>query len=146
MALISLQDISVAFGGPALFDHLNLQLENGERVALLGRNGTGKTTLMKVIAGQLGADEGEIVRQKGLRVTHLPQEIPSDIQGTLFDIVASGLGSRGELLKDYHHISHRLHTEHTDQLMAELDRVQTELDRTESWDLNTEVEYVLSHM
>ncbi len=129
-----------------MFDHLNLQLETGERVALLGRNGTGKTTLLKVIAGQTGVTDGEIVRQKGLRVTRLPQEIPSDVQGTLFDIVASGLGSRGELLKDFHHISLRLHTEHTPELMAELDRVQSEIDRTESWDFNNEVEYVLSQM
>ena len=146
MALISLQDISVAFGGPALFDHLNLQLEPGERVALLGRNGTGKTTLLKVIAGQLGVTDGEIVRQKGVTITHLPQEVPPGIQGTLFDIVAEGLGSRGELLKDYHHISHRLHTEHTPELLTQLDRVQSELDRTESWDVNNEVEYVLSQM
>ena len=146
MALISLQEISLAFGGPLIFDKLSLQLESGERVALLGRNGVGKTTLMRVIAGQFGTDEGQIVRQQGLEVTHLPQEIPNDIQGNLFDIVASGLGKRGELLKDYHHISHRLHTEHTPELLNQLDRIQAELDRTESWDINNQVESVLSHM
>lgn len=66
MALISLQDISLAFGGPSLFDNLNLQLEPGERTALLGRNGAGKTTLMKVIAGQVNPDKGEVVFQKGI--------------------------------------------------------------------------------
>ena len=146
MALISLQEVSLAFGGPKLFDELTLHLEVGERVALLGRNGTGKTTLMKVIAGQLGVDNGKIIRQQAIEVTHLPQEIPPDIKGNVFDIVAVGLGKRGELLKDYHHVSHRLHTEHTPELMSQLDRLQTEIERTESWDLNNQVEYVISKL
>src|SRR3989338_4060448 len=146
MALISLQEITVAFGGPRLFDELSLHFEAGERVALLGRNGTGKTTLMKVIAGQLGVDNGKVVRQQGIEVTHLPQEIPTDIKGNVFDIVAVGLGKRGELLKDYHHVSHRLHTEHTPELMRQLDRLQTEIDDTESWDIHNQVEYVISQL
>src|SRR5690349_11619200 len=121
MALISLQEVSLAFGGPLLFDHLSLQLEPNERVALLGRNGVGKTTLMKMIAGQFGPDDGLISRQQNLKVTHLPQEIPSDIKGTIFDIVALGLGKRGELLKDFHHISHELHTDHSPELLRKLD-------------------------
>ncbi len=146
MALISIQDISLAFGGPLLFDRLSLQLEPGERVALLGRNGVGKTTLMKVMAGQLGPDDGEVIVQKGINITHLPQEVPSDIKGEVFDIVLSGLGSRAKLLSDYHHVSHRLHTEHTPELMRELDRLQSEIDRTNSWEIHNQVEYIVSKM
>ncbi|OHB74271.1 MAG: ABC transporter ATP-binding protein [Planctomycetes bacterium RBG_16_59_8] len=146
MALMSLQNISLAFDGPMLFDRLSMQLESGERVALLGRNGAGKTTLMKIIAGNLETDEGTIIRQPGVNITHLPQEVASDIQGNVFDIVASGLSKNGELLKEYHHISHRLHTEHTPELMRQFDRVHAELDRTQSWDIGNQVEDVVSRM
>ncbi len=146
MALISLQDVSLAFGGPLLFDRLNLQLEAGERVALLGRNGVGKTTLMKVMAGQLKVDSGLVVYQKGVRVTHLPQEVPSDITGNLFDLVLTGLGGRAKLLSDYHHINHRLQTEYSEQLMKELGRLHSEMDHTNAWETNRQVEEVIEHM
>ena len=146
MALISLQEISVAFGGPLLFDQLSLQVEPNERIALLGRNGVGKTTLMKVMASQVSIDGGEIVFQKGIQATLLPQEVPNDIKGIVFDIVFSGLGPRAKLLSDYHHLVHRLHTEHTPELLRQLDILQTELDHSGGWDINAEVELVLSHM
>ena len=146
MALISIQDISLAFGGPSIFENLSLQLEPGERVALLGRNGAGKTTLMKVMTGQVEIDRGEVIYQKGVKVTHLPQEVPKDINGTVFDLVFEGLGERAKLLSDYHHVVHRLHTEHTPELMRELDRIQSLLNNSDGWDLEAEVEYVLTQM
>ncbi len=146
MALISLQEISIAFGGPLIFDKISFQLEAGERVALLGRNGVGKTTLMKVMAGQLGIDDGQIIYQKGIQLTHLPQEVPVGITGNVFDIVASGLGKRAQLLTDYHHVSHRLHTEHTPELMRQLDNLQTQLDQTNGWDISNQVDSVISQM
>ncbi len=146
MALISLQEISLAFGGPLLFDQLSLQLEPKERVVLLGRNGVGKTTLMKVIAGQLGVDAGKVVRQQGITVTHLPQEVPFDLPGTVFDIVAQGLGKRGELLQEYHHVSHQMETDHSPKLMKRMDFLQEEITRTESWDISNEVELIISKM
>jgi ATP-binding cassette subfamily F protein uup len=146
MALISLQDISLAYGGPPLFDHMDLQLEQGERVALLGRNGTGKTTLMKVMAGALTADSGKVVYQRGIRVTHLPQEVPAGISGNVFDLVLSGLGDRVKLLSDYHRVSHRLQTEYSEQLMKQLGDLQAEMDHTQAWEMNREVEEVISHV
>lgn len=109
MALISLEDISLAFGGPPLFDHLNLQVEMGERIALLGRNGVGKTTLMKVMAGDVSVNEGRVLFQKGATVTHLPQEVPDDITGTVLDVVLSAHGedSSGEAW-EIHHFAERL--------------------------------------
>ncbi|MFH1397280.1 MAG: ATP-binding cassette domain-containing protein [Candidatus Omnitrophota bacterium] len=146
MALISLQDISLKFSGPLIFDRLNLQLEPGERVALLGRNGAGKTTLMKLMVGELPPDDGSVVLQKGIQVAQLPQEVPLEIQGNVYDIVLSGLGERANLLSQYHQLTHRLHTEHTRELLRRLDSVQAELDHTASWDVNNQVEYVISQM
>ncbi len=146
MALISLQEVSLKFSGPLIFDRLSLQLEPGERVAMLGRNGAGKTTLMKVMAGQLAVDEGNVIRQKGVEITHLPQEVPVDMEGSVFDIVLSGLGERAGLLSKYHALTQRLHTEQTPELLKQLDVLQSELDRTGCWDVNNQVENVIARM
>ncbi|MDD5097455.1 MAG: ATP-binding cassette domain-containing protein [Candidatus Omnitrophica bacterium] len=146
MALISLQEVNLAFSGPLIFDCLNLQLETGERIALLGRNGAGKTTLMRVMTGQQEVDSGNVITQKGIQVAYLPQEVPVDITGSVFDIVLSGLGSRGELLSQHHHLTHRLQTQHTPQLLKQLDVLQDKLDHTDSWDVNNQVEEVIAKM
>lgn len=146
MPLVSLQEISLAFGGPRLFDKLSIQVEPGERIALLGRNGTGKTTLMKVIAGQVAVDEGIAYVQKGARVAYLPQDVPVDVKGNVFDIVLSGLGERAKLLSDYHHIAHLLQTDHTPELIRKLDSLQSELDHTGGWDISHEADNVITRM
>ncbi len=90
MALLSLQDVNIGFGRPLLIERANLQIERGEKVCLLGRNGTGKSTLLKLINGDLMPDSGEIVRQKGMHTAYLSQEIPKELHGTVFDIVSDG--------------------------------------------------------
>jgi len=90
MALLSLQDVNIGFGRPLLIERANLQIERGEKVCLLGRNGTGKSTLLKLINGDLLPDSGEIVRQKGMHTAYLSQEIPKELHGTVFDIVSDG--------------------------------------------------------
>ena len=84
MALLSLRDVSLAFGGPRLLDHVDWSIERGERVCLLGRNGEGKSTLLRLVEGQLEADEGEVIRQQGLSIARLPQEVPEGRGGTHF--------------------------------------------------------------
>src|SRR5688572_22112079 len=102
MALLSIEDVSVAFGGPAVLDHASFSIERGERVCLLGRNGTGKSTFMKLLDGLVTPDSGNIARQTGTTVARLDQEVPPEILGTAFDVVAEGLGETGRLLSRYH--------------------------------------------
>ncbi len=91
MALLSLSGVSLAFGGPRLLDGVGLQVERGERVCLLGRNGEGKSTLLKVLAGTIEPDEGEVIRAQGLRIARLTQDVPDDRAGTIAEEVARGL-------------------------------------------------------
>lgn len=143
---MNLQEIALAFGGPSLFEDLSLQVEPGERIALLGRNGAGKTTLMKIMAGELEVDEGNVFLQKDARVAYLPQEVPPDIKGNVFDIVLSGLGQRAKLLSEYHHLAQSLQKEPSPELNRKFDAIQSELDRTQGWDTSYEVDDVITRM
>ncbi len=101
MSLFSLLDVNLCFGGPAILDKINFQVDPGERVCLLGRNGAGKSTLMRVIAGEMKPDTGDVFRQPGSLFTRLTQEVPTDVKGTVIDIVASGLRPQGEHEEDW---------------------------------------------
>ncbi len=91
MPLLTINDLSHAFGGPPVLDEVNLQVDAGERVCLVGRNGSGKTTFMKLLAGDMKPDRGTLVRAPGTRIARLPQDIPNDVAGTVHDVVAAGL-------------------------------------------------------
>ncbi|MDH3345791.1 MAG: ATP-binding cassette domain-containing protein, partial [Kiritimatiellaceae bacterium] len=88
MALLSLQNLQIAFGGPKLLDGVTLQVEPGERICLIGRNGEGKSTLLKILDGSLEPDDGSIVRQSGVKIARLQQTVPQDIEGTVFDLIS----------------------------------------------------------
>ncbi|RII29962.1 MAG: ABC transporter ATP-binding protein [Geobacter sp.] len=146
MALLSLRNISLAFGGPPIFDDISLQIEQGDRLCLLGRNGTGKSTLLKLINGELLPEGGEIVRQHALRVALVSQEVPQELAGTVFDVVASGMGNVAALLAEYHHVAHQLALEGGDELLARLEELQHELEENGGWSMHQEVERVLKRL
>ncbi len=146
MSLIRLRNIHVGFGGPAILESISVAIDAGERLCLLGRNGTGKSTLLKVISGEVKAESGDFELKQNLKIAVLDQEPRGDLQGTIFDVVAMGLGKNAKLLQDYHHALHNFTENHNDQTTAELERAQNQVDIHNAWQLNQQVEEVLSRM
>lgn len=145
MALISLQNINIAFGGPLILKDLNLQIEKNQRICLLGRNGAGKTTLMHIIAGTLVPDGGIVHRQTSLKVSCFAQSIPQDLSGPVFEIIARGLGKKGELLVCYHHEERRIaQTPEADHAL--LNRLHEELDAINGWTAREEIAKIITKM
>ena len=102
MALLTLRNLHLSYGDPALIDGIDLSIEPGERICLVGRNGEGKSTLLKLIDGELKPDDGERVVSQGLRISRLTQDVPEQLHGSVFDVVADGVGATAELVKRYH--------------------------------------------
>ena len=146
MALLGLQSVSLAFGGPPVLDGATLAIERGERLCLLGRNGAGKSTLMKVLDGSIVPDSGEVIRQGGTTVARLEQDIPGDVAGTMYDVVAAGLGESGSLISAYHAASHRMETDSSDAALRELDRLQRAIEAADAWGIGTRIDTVLQHL
>ena len=146
MALLGLRDVRIAFGGPPVLDRASFGIEQGERVCLLGRNGAGKSTVMRLLAGTMAPDSGEVVRQTGATVAMLEQEVPAGVGGTIFDVVAAGLGEVGALIARYHAASHRVTEDHGATALRELDRLHQALDRQQGWEVQSRVETALEHL
>jgi len=146
MGLLTLREASLSFGGPLLLDHANLTIELGERIALLGRNGTGKSSLLKVIAGQIPLDDGELSRVQNLTWAYLSQEVPTTATASVFDTIAEGLGEIGNKLSEFQHISRALAEHHDEKLLEKMGRVQHELDELGAWQLGQRVTTILTRM
>jgi len=146
MALVTLQDIYLSYGQPPLIDQVNFSIERGERVCLIGRNGAGKSTLLKILTGQITADDGVVKYASGVRIAQLEQAVPLDTRGTVFEVIAAGLGTEGELVQRYHRLSAQLAKEPSDRVMQDLEACQTQLDQVDGWDINSRVEAIITKM
>lgn len=146
MALVSLQGVKVSFGGPPLLEGVDLSISRGERVCLVGRNGAGKSTIMRLITAELKPDSGKIVYQQGVRITLLTQEVPNALFGSVFDVVSSAFGEQGQLLAEYHNVSSKLAHDHSKSLMAELEDVQHRFESAGGWQMHQRVEEILTRL
>ena len=143
MALLKFTNVSLAFGVTPLLDGVSWQIERGERVCIIGRNGTGKSSLLRIVKGEQQADDGEVWRAPALKIGELPQELPRADDRSVFDVVAAGLAGVGELLAEYHHLTQATSGELD---MERLMHVQQELEARDGWRLQQLVESTLSRL
>ncbi len=144
MALIWINEVSVSFGGPRLLDGATLQIEAGERIGLLGRNGSGKSTLMKLLMNDITPDSGEIIRSGEVRISMLPQDVPNDLAGTIYDVVASGGREHLDLLREYHDLTLQMSRSGDEGLLKKLEQVQHRLETSGAWHYHQRVETVIT--
>ena len=144
MAMIGMRDVCWGFGEPPLLENVTFQIEKGERVCLVGRNGVGKSTLLKLLGGEMLPDSGEIWRRQGISVAALEQDVPVGLDGTIFDVVAEGLGETGRALAEHSRICRTTETRDNPQLVKRRDELQHMLNADGGWELLTGVENILS--
>ncbi|MHB8348417.1 MAG: ATP-binding cassette domain-containing protein [Acidiferrobacterales bacterium] len=146
MPLLRLDKVALAFGHQPLLENVKLEIRRGERVCLLGRNGEGKSSLLRVVSGEIMPDDGSVWIRPGTRVAHLAQEIVLDSDDSVFDVVASGLAELGELLSGYHRAAAEVAQEPTPSGAQRLAELQHALEAADGWRLEQRVETVLSRL
>jgi len=146
MSLLRTRQLHLSFGDQPLLEGVDFAIERGERVCLVGRNGSGKSTFFKVLEGKIAPDDGRVERRQGVRIAGLEQALPSDTRGPVFDCVAAGLGELGDLIGRFHRLSRQLAENPGDQLLGQLESTQHELEARSGWSLEQRVETVLSRL
>ncbi len=146
MPLIRLDNVSLAYGHRALLDQVTLEIQPAERVCLVGRNGEGKSSLLRLINGETPPDDGEVWIRPGIRVAHLAQEATSQCSDSVFDFVADGLPRLGKLLSDYHRAANALAASYSSAGQKRLEELQHELEAADGWLIEQKVETVLSRL
>ncbi|WP_027721260.1 ATP-binding cassette domain-containing protein [Maridesulfovibrio zosterae] len=143
MALMSINNVSMSFGGPLLLDEISFQVEEGQRICIVGRNGEGKSTLLRLMSGDLVPDSGNIANQKGVTVARLSQKVPEVLEGSIFEIVAGGLGKLGDALNRYHAVSLEVASGGD---VARLSEIEEIMESHGGWEALTTIEMVISRL
>ncbi len=148
MPYITLDKAALAYGHVPLLDHVNFQLDEGERVGMIGRNGGGKSSMLKVLAGQVVLDDGLVWRAPGVRICYVSQEPELNVEATVFDEVARGLGELQQIITDYHHLSHQLAEPDADyeSLLEAMQPLQTMLEAQNGWAVQARIETAIQRL
>ncbi|AKE52810.1 ATP-binding cassette ATPase Uup [Kangiella geojedonensis] len=142
MSLVTLQQVEVGYGGPALLNKVDFTIEPGERICIIGRNGVGKSTLLKVVNREIIPDDGSLRFQEGVKVAKLTQEVPSDTTGSVFQVVSSGLGHVGELLQQFRELSVSTEASALDRMA----QVQQKIEAEDGWAMDQRVQSVINRL
>ena len=146
MPLVTLDRVSLTFGHQPILGHATLRVERGERLCVVGRNGTGKSSLLRIMSGEQPPDTGSVWTEPGLRMARLEQDVPFSTDRTVFDVVADGLGDLSGLIAGYHRTAVKLAEESTPATLEKLGRLHHELDEHDGWRIEQRVELVLSRL
>ncbi len=146
VTLLTYRNLTISFGGPRLLDDAGLTIGKRERICLVGRNGEGKSTLLRIIAGQIKPDVGEMETIPNLRIGKLDQEVPDQLKGSVFDLVASGLGTAAKSIAEYHRLAKEYADNPNEAIAQQLDHLQETLDRTNGWSLEHKVDSILNRV
>ena len=146
MPLLTLKNLTLSFGSPPLLDGVNLQIDANERVCLLGRNGSGKSTLLKLINGETQADDGSVSIPPGVKIAKLSQEVPTDLEGTINEVVADGLEKAGKLLTRYYHLLHEVMLDASEKVLRQLGDCQHQLEAEGGWEISQRLENIISKL
>ena len=146
MALISADKLSLNYGPHIIFDAINFSIDAGERICLVGRNGEGKSTLLKLLAHEIEPDDGIVRDQDGVRVTRLTQEVPDASSDTVFHYVGHAFGDKAELIERYHDVAHAVAESGGEQGLDELAQLQQQMEVDDAWSINQRVETLISKL
>jgi ATP-binding cassette subfamily F protein uup len=144
MPIIGMRDVCWGFGTPQLLENITFQVRKGERICLVGRNGVGKSTLLKLLEGQILPDQGEVWRRQGIGVAALDQDVTAGFDGTIFEAIARNLGNTGRVLAEHSRICRTMESGEDSRLAEKRDQLQHHLDIDNGWELSNSIEKVLS--
>ncbi|MDF7670294.1 ABC transporter ATP-binding protein [Orbaceae bacterium ESL0721] len=146
MTLINLTNAYLSFSDAPLLDHIDINIENNERVCLVGRNGAGKSTLLKILNREVPLDEGQVVYADNVVVSRLQQDPPRNITGSVYDFVAEGLQEQAAMLKAYHELSQLIAHDPSESNLNRLTKMQEQLEQQNGWQLENRINNILSSL
>ena len=146
MTILAVENASFAVGHVPLLDKTSFQLNAGEKIGLIGRNGAGKSSFLKILAGVQKLDDGQLIIQNGLKIVYVPQESVFDDETSVFEVVSEGLGSLRDVLRQYHHVSHQLESNHSDNLIQQLNELQNQIEAQNGWSVDAAIKQTISEL